>query len=934
MQEPQVEPQASQQSTPKGRKRRIWRWLLAFLLVLAVGIALAPKWVAPLARGKAESTLAQAFGGKAKIGGLQMNWGGNLKVQDVALQDAQGQTMLHVEQLQAKANVMPALRGKYEVSGTLEGFEIHVRQQADGTWNWVPKETQAAEKDEKKSDPSSPTTLPELRANFQWSNGVLILHGPGGMSRFTGLHGELDWPGGGQSATLSASISDSHQEILSVQGTLQSGANLEIDGLHGNLVMDLTGLGTAAISALQDPNSTEPAPEGTLAGQVRLDLEAGQKLNAAGELHFAGSWPVPQGENAGETPTGQAPETETQKPVATRLEQKADLQFQISATPQTEDGSIAGVHCKVAKLRYESPTAALTVQGEFAMGTDADQLAADLQGTIQTQLQRLQDDLRPLMQFEELALSGALTGDFQIVGNGGRLRTGGNLDIRGLDLQAKLGEATQEGGKKDFHLRDPRLGLHWDVTLDSNDDMAFLHHINLESQVLSGDFNGGLHWIQAQDSVAEAIELLDLRGKWTYIPERLGELLGPWLPGELHGMEEREIDLEFAGLLADLEPWAILQGVQGKATIGLGQYTNLGFETSGVLTVENKGEAIKATGNLVANGGQVTLQSNLRLKASEPLEGQASPGETAPKGNTSTVSLSIESLRTNPKVSSMLSLVHPAFHAMDNGKAGDLTGLISANLDLSYDSLVQESWLQGDFSSIDWSQVQGSGRLQLMEASFANSPLVQQLVGLLGDKALTKISLKPIEFSIQNGRLQYSHPWDWTVEGAQTSFQGSVGLDRTLDLVWQVPITAGLIQKHKVLKPLLGEAIRLPIKGSIERPRLDIQGTLQELTKRALQKEAQNRLQDVIKDKVGGEVEQILDKGLEEGFQKGIEEILTGGMGQGKDDPQALLTEADRLYEAGQKGAAGGIYETLRTKHKLSLVYLLNKSRIKRRAKQ
>jgi hypothetical protein len=56
-----------------------------------------------------------------------------------------------------------------------------------------------------------------------------------------------------------------------------------------------------------------------------------------------------------------------------------------------------------------------------------------------------------------------------------------------------------------------------------------------------------------------------------------------------------------------------------------------------------------------------------------------------------------------------------------------------------------------------------------------------------------------------------------------------------------------------------------------------------------------------------------------------------GDRAEGDPDPGALLKEADRLWKQGAKAEAATIYKRIRKEFKLTLVYTLNRDRIKKR---
>jgi hypothetical protein len=169
---------------------------------------------------------------------------------------------------------------------------------------------------------------------------------------------------------------------------------------------------------------------------------------------------------------------------------------------------------------------------------------------------------------------------------------------------------------------------------------------------------------------------------------------------------------------------------------------------------------------------------------------------------------------------------------------------------------------------------------------------------------------------VRDGRLAYAEPWVWRVSGIDTSFTGSLGLDLSLDLAWHVPVTERLVQKHGFLESLAGQTISIPITGSVSAPRLEWDGALKGLAERAAKAELERKA----REKLGG-LGGILGEGK-------------GGDGEGGKaaTPEELLASADRLWDEGQREQARALYREILDKHKLSLVYALNKKRIKDRA--
>ena len=201
--------------------------------------------------------------------------------------------------------------------------------------------------------------------------------------------------------------------------------------------------------------------------------------------------------------------------------------------------------------------------------------------------------------------------------------------------------------------------------------------------------------------------------------------------------------------------------------------------------------------------------------------------------------------------------------------------------------------------------INGSITFALDGGSIAGSPLVQQVLGKLNLGGAADFALKPIRIDVKDGRLNYAEPWEWSMLGSPTRFGGSVGLDKTLDLKWSVPITAELAARNDLLRALEGKTLDVAIGGTITRPSIDTGDLLKGLAGSVVQGEIKDALESIT-GKAGGD--------------------------PGSNDPSDLLARADDLWKKGDKAAAAALYREIREKHKVSLVYAMNRDRIKARA--
>ena len=79
--------------------------------------------------------------------------------------------------------------------------------------------------------------------------------------------------------------------------------------------------------------------------------------------------------------------------------------------------------------------------------------------------------------------------------------------------------------------------------------------------------------------------------------------------------------------------------------------------------------------------------------------------------------------------------------------------------------------------------------------------------GSLAKARSTKVSVDPASLTLKDGRLHYDAPWPFRIGGTTTSFTGSVGLDQTLDLQWNLPVDANLVRKYPLLDSLQGRQL-------------------------------------------------------------------------------------------------------------------------------
>lgn len=590
--------------------------------------------------------------------------------------------------------------------------------------------------------------------------------------------------------------------------------------------------------------------------------------------------------------SGKGPATIEQRDLALNVDAEADLR--------------AGSDLlTIRAAEFRSATAQASVVGEVRSFLQPAALSSDLTLRVDATLQRLLADLGAVLPLAGWQGSGALALEGAVRGTAGRVGVRARASIADLDLQ--LPASTPGGAPVAIADRDVALDIDADVTLPAVD--LDLREATVRSSFLRGTLSGQARALAragaGPDAAGAVATLAPLKGELYYVPDKLGALLAPFVPVKLSGAEERPLSFRFDGPLSSFDPVALLGGLQGEATVGLGRLELAGFTAGGALSTRLAEGRADVDGTLQLLGGAVTVQARLDARP-------------AGAGPVSRLQVTAKDVGADGSLGPLLAMVHPLLAGAKDADVGSYGARLSTTLDFSWaGALPLDGALPTDFKALT-----GTGLVDLSQLKLSASPLLGQMLSQLDQGSTKEFALQPLEFAVKDGRVGYTKPWVWSISKVPTSFTGSVGLDGSLDLTWNVPVTDKLREKHKFLAKLGAESLAIPIRGSAAAPDLQWGATLENLAKQALEKE----LKDKVDEKLGG----VLG-GL-------------GGLGGAKDDappppgganvtPEALLAQADALWAQGNKADAMPLYQRLKDDFKLTMVFILNKKKIEKRAK-
>ncbi len=346
----------------------------------------------------------------------------------------------------------------------------------------------------------------------------------------------------------------------------------------------------------------------------------------------------------------------------------------------------------------------------------------------------------------------------------------------------------------------------------------------------------------------------------------------------------------------------------------------------------------------------------------------------APMGLTADVE--VDALAASAGLEPFLARVHPVFASAQAIKGAAVDASVTSSIKVQYAAPLPVEQLMKGWAELPKEPLNGTGSLSMSEGLVEASPFFQKALEALGRPTNPKFNMKPLGFAVDAGRLNYTNPWTWTIQGTETNFAGSVGLAGDLDLRWVVPVTGGLAEQNRVFAAAAGETFEVALGGSLTSPTFNIAGALASLAKRVGKRELDNRLNDEkdklrqkledekaklrekLDDKIQSEIKDKLNGKIGEAVGgdvgKALEELLGGNVpvtapakvveetakkatdtakkaiGNGK-DAAALLKSADGLWSIGRKREAGILYTRIRKEFPLSPTYLLNKKRIKER---
>ena len=143
-------------------------------------------------------------------------------------------------------------------------------------------------------------------------------------------------------------------------------------------------------------------------------------------------------------------------------------------------------------------------------------------------------------------------------------------------------------------------------------------------------------------------------------------------------------------------------------------------------------------------------------------------------------------------------------------------------------------------------QIEVVGTISMDQVRLQASDLLGQILSGAGTSARgTDITIRPTKFVLRDGFLRYDD-MQMDIGDNPVNFKGVIGLDKSLDMTITLPYTA-MGRTVRIGRETSGQRITLPLKGTIDKPQLDIGKLLESQLKQQLEDQLRKGLEELFK---------------------------------------------------------------------------------------
>jgi hypothetical protein len=428
---------------------------------------------------------------------------------------------------------------------------------------------------------------------------------------------------------------------------------------------------------------------------------------------------------------------------------------------------------------------------------------------------------------------------------------------KGTTGTTKLSNLEIRDDKKNV-VTDPGLTIVHDIGLADQNRTIEIRKTDVSSTFLKGTVTGKVLRLDP------AMEFQKLHLAFKYVPDKLGAVLKPWLPGTLEGADEKTLDVTLDGKAASTAPLALLRGTKGGIDLDLAKFTADGVSVSGKAQFTLQDGRLASATPLTVNKGKTDLDAVLDFN----------PAEKKPQ---SVMTFRAKDVDANGQMGPILEKINPIFHT--SGLDAKVDGQIQSDFKLIWGGPIDPD--EKDWPAAASKLLSGGGSFGVQNLNIAGSPAVGEILSAIGQGNTLQGELVGTQIRIANGRCEYENmtfrgsrkdaaalkrdqdqlandraqletdkPQLQQREYAKRSeelkqreedlpfryslkFTGWVGFDKRMQLRVLMPMTPGMIKAHPHLQKYIGSSFWVDLQGTVNSPRLDLGKMLTDLAKRA-----------------------------------------------------------------------------------------------------
>lgn len=287
-------------------------------------------------------------------------------------------------------------------------------------------------------------------------------------------------------------------------------------------------------------------------------------------------------------------------------------------------------------------------------------------------------------------------------------------------------------------------------------------------------------------------------------------IVSPFMPQGFKATGKRNDSLWFSSVWPKNEPQQFKANLNAKTSFGFdsAEYMGLSFGKSEFDVKIEKGLVTIAPFSTKVNNGTLNFASTANL-AGKP-EMLQTPGQMK----------MFDKIQITRKTSdAFLGYMNPIF-----ADAVNVTGTLS--FDCEKFVIPLESGYKNAIAI--------TGTFSIDNMHLGGSSLLPQIIQLTGGSQDPNITILPTKFVLSKGIIKYDN-MQMNIDDKAVNFSGQVGLNKSMKMNVTVPWT------YK------GERIMLPLKGTVDKPKLDVGKLLEDQGKKEFERQVQKGLENLMK---------------------------------------------------------------------------------------